>query len=137
MTGTDAHKSSGAAAPPPGVTPPSATSGRRGFLSDVIVELGFATRETVEQAVRAARSPGTTVARVLVDMNSISEEQLARATAERYGIDYIDLEGFAVDRSVSRSDRACQPQGAVTRCPWAVSARSCWWRWPTRPTPWH
>jgi predicted nucleic acid-binding Zn-ribbon protein len=76
-------------------------SGRRGFLSDVIVELGFATRETVEQAVRAARSPGTTVARVLVDMNSISEEQLARATAERYGIDYIDLEGFAVDRSAA------------------------------------
>ena len=83
------------------MTPPIATSGRRGFLSDVIVELGFATRETVEQAVRAARSPGTTVARVLVDMKSISEEQLARATAERYGIDYVDLEGFAVDRSAA------------------------------------
>jgi hypothetical protein len=101
VTGTGAHKSSGAAAPPRGVTPPIATSGRRGFLSDVIVELGFATCETVEQAVRAARSPGTTVARVLVDMNSISEEQLARATAERYGIDYVDLEGFAVDRSAA------------------------------------
>ena len=58
----------------------------------MIVELGFATRETVEQAVRAARSPGTTVARVLVNMNAISEQQLARAMAERYGIDYIELE---------------------------------------------
>jgi hypothetical protein len=79
-----------------GIVPPS-SDGRSGFLSDVIVELGFASRDTVEQAVRAARSPGTTVARVLVDMGAISEEQLARATAERYGIDYIDLNGFQVD----------------------------------------
>ena len=96
MSGTDTTKSA-AAKGPPGVAAPVAAGGRNGFLSDVIVELGFATRETVEQAVRAARSPGTTVARVLVDMNAISEEQLAQATAERYGIDYIDLEGFEVD----------------------------------------
>jgi Type II secretion system (T2SS), protein E, N-terminal domain len=81
---------------PKGVTPPGGGE-RSGFLSDVIVELGFASRETVEQAVRAARSPGTTVARVLVDTGALSEEQLARATAERYGIDYIDLEGFEID----------------------------------------
>jgi hypothetical protein len=67
----------------------------------VIVELGFATRETVEQAVRAARSPGTTVARVLVEMNAISEKQLARATAERHGIDFIDLDGFPVEATAA------------------------------------
>jgi Type II secretion system (T2SS), protein E, N-terminal domain len=79
-----------------GIVPP--TGGKRsGFLSDVIVELGFASRETVEQAVRAARSPGSTVAGVLVDMGAITEEQLARATAERYGIDYVDLGDFDVD----------------------------------------
>jgi hypothetical protein len=93
---TDTTKSA-AAKGPPGVAAPVAAGGRNGFLSDVIVELGFATRETVEQAVRAARSPGSTVARVLLDMNAISEEQLAQATAERYGLDYIDLEGFEVD----------------------------------------
>jgi type II secretion system (T2SS) protein E len=76
---------------------PTDGGGRSGFLSDVIVELGFASRETVEQAVRAARSPGSTVARVLVELGAISEEQLARATAERYGIDYVDLGGFEVD----------------------------------------
>jgi hypothetical protein len=96
VTGTDTTKSA-AAKGPPGVAAPVAAGGRNGFLSDVIVELGFATRETVEQAVRAARSNGTTVARVLLDMNAISEEQLAQATAERYGIDYIDLDGFVVD----------------------------------------
>ncbi len=89
------------AAPPKGVIPPSAPGGRAGFLSDVIVELGFAEREAVEQAVRAARSPGTTVARVLVESGAITEEQLAHATAERYGIAYIDLATFAVEASAA------------------------------------
>jgi hypothetical protein len=89
------------AAPPEGVIPPSAPGGRSGFLSDVIVELGFAEREAVEQAVRAARSPGTTVARVLVESGAITEEQLAHATAERYGIAYIDLGSFAVEASAA------------------------------------
>lgn len=101
VSGTDTEKSAAGARTPAGVTPPGAAGGRSGFLSDVIVELGFASQATVEQAVRAARSPGTTVARVLLDMNAISEEQLARATAERYGIDYIELEGFQVDAAAA------------------------------------
>jgi predicted nucleic acid-binding Zn-ribbon protein len=84
-------------APPKGVVAPSEPGGRSGFLSDVIVEMGFAERETVEKAVRAARSPGTTVSRVLVESDAVSEEQLAHATAERYGIAYVDLGVFAVD----------------------------------------
>jgi hypothetical protein len=85
------------AVPPQGLVPPSAPGGRSGFVSDVIVELGFAEREAVEQAVRAARSPGTTVERVLVESGALTEEQLAHAMAERYGIDYLDLGSFAVD----------------------------------------
>jgi Type II secretion system (T2SS), protein E, N-terminal domain len=96
VSGSPSAGTSEAAETPTGVVPPTG-SGRSGFLSDVIVELGFASRETVEQAVRAARSPGSTVARVLVEMGAITEEQLARATAERYGIDYVDLAGFEVD----------------------------------------
>jgi len=87
--------------PPKGVIPPSGGGPRSGFLSDVIVELGFAEREAVEQAVRAARSPGSTVARVLVESGAINEEQLAHATAERYGIAYVDLGSFSVDPSAA------------------------------------
>jgi type IV pilus assembly protein PilB len=81
---------------PRGLTSPSSREGRGGFLSDVIVELGFTDRETVDQAVREART-GTTVARVLVDSGAVTEEQLARAMAERYGLDHVDLERFPVD----------------------------------------
>ncbi len=94
---TKAAKPAKPPAPPKGVIPPSSQGGRSGFLSDVIVELGFAERAAVEQAVRAARSPGSTVARVLVESGAITEEQLAHATAERYGIAYIDLGAFTVE----------------------------------------
>jgi hypothetical protein len=94
---TDTDGSQPAVEDPKGVTPAAGSGPRSGFLSDVIVELGFAERETVEQAVHAARSPGTAVARVLVETGAITEEQLARATAKHYGIDYLDLDGFEVD----------------------------------------
>jgi hypothetical protein len=82
---------------PKGVTPPSTQGGRSGFLSDVIVELGFAEHEQVEWAVRTARRPGTTVARVLIETGEITEDQLARAVAERYGLCHVDLEEFEID----------------------------------------
>jgi type IV pilus assembly protein PilB len=92
----------GTATPPPpkGIVPPSEPGGRSGFLSDVIVELGFASPDAVEEAVREARS-GSTVAQVLVENGAISEEQLARATAERYGLAYVDLTTFEVDREAA------------------------------------
>jgi hypothetical protein len=83
--------------PDEGITPPSRPAGREGFLSDVIVELGFADRPTVEQAVRTARSPGATVAGVLVETGAITNEQLAHARAERHGLLYVDLEVYEVD----------------------------------------
>ena len=90
-----AEASTASAPPPKGIVPPSEPGGRSGFLSDVIVELGFASPDAVEEAVREARS-GSTVAQVLVETGAISEEQLARATAERYGLAYVDLTTFEV-----------------------------------------
>jgi hypothetical protein len=46
-----------------GLVPPTLNGGSK-VLSDVLVELGFAPRDVVEEAVRAAQSPGTPVAGV-------------------------------------------------------------------------
>jgi hypothetical protein len=85
----------------PGVTPPSLSGAGRRFLSDILVELGFVSDEQAERAVEAARHPGQTPEKVLLESGTISEEQLARALAERYGLDYIDLTEFAVDTSAA------------------------------------
>jgi type IV pilus assembly protein PilB len=68
-----------------------------GFITDAIVELGHATREQVDQAIAASRSAGKRPEEILVEQGAIDAEQLSRATAERYGLDYVDLSLFNVD----------------------------------------
>ena len=85
-----------------GVTPPSLSGAGRRFLSDILVELGFVTQEQAEHAVQTARTPGQpTPEKVLLKSGAISEDQLARALAERYGLEHIDLTEFAVDESAA------------------------------------
>ena len=84
-----------------GVTPPSLSGAGRRFLSDILVELGFVEEAQAEQAVEAARHPGQTPEKVLLESGTISEDQLARALAERYGLDHIDLTEFPVDESAA------------------------------------
>jgi type IV pilus assembly protein PilB len=67
------------------------------MLGEVIVELGFAPRGDVEEAVRAARAGGRPTGQVLIDAGLITQAQLARALGERLGIDYVDLSIFEVD----------------------------------------
>ena len=85
----------------PGVTAPSLTGAGRRFLSDIVVELGFVDPEQAEEAVEAGRRPGYTPERVLLESGAITPEQLARALAERYGLDHIDLSEFPVDESAA------------------------------------
>src|SRR5688500_2026041 len=85
----------------PGVTPPTLSGAGRRFLSDILVELGFVDEDEAERAVEAARHPGQTPEKVLLESGSISEDHLARALAERYGLDHIDLTEFPVDSSAA------------------------------------
>ena len=80
-----------------GLTPPSRRGGSGRFITDHIVELGYATRDRVELAIEAARSSGMTPEEVLLDAGAIDANQLARATAERFGLDHLDLALFDVD----------------------------------------
>jgi hypothetical protein len=84
------------------VTPPSRPGGRQGFLDDVIVELGYARRETVEWAVEHGRHLGGSVGTVLVESGILTEDQLSRAIAELHGLEHVDLAEFEIDLEVAR-----------------------------------
>jgi hypothetical protein len=84
-----------------GVTAPTLSDAGRRFLSDILVELGFVDQAQADQAVEAARSPGQTPEKVLLESGAITEDQLARALAERYGLEHIDLTAYAVDSSAA------------------------------------
>jgi type IV pilus assembly protein PilB len=68
-----------------------------GFITDAIVALGYASPEQVEAAIVTSRTAGHRPEEVLLEQGTINSEQLSRATAERYGLDFIDLSLFNVD----------------------------------------
>ncbi len=79
------------------ITPPTRRGGPSRFLSDVIVEMGMLAEERVKAAVDEARSSGRTLERVLSESGLLTGDQLARATAERYGLDHVDLTLYKSD----------------------------------------
>jgi type IV pilus assembly protein PilB len=83
---------------PPGLIPPTARSGGQSVLiGEVIVELGFAPRETVDAALAISREQGRRIGEVLIERGALTGDQLTRALAERFGVYYIDFSLFEVD----------------------------------------
>jgi type IV pilus assembly protein PilB len=80
-----------------GITSPTRRGSSGRFITDVIVEMGLVARPRVEEAIDTARGSGTTPELVLLASGALSNDGLARALAERYGLDHLDLGIFSVD----------------------------------------
>jgi type IV pilus assembly protein PilB len=80
-----------------GITPPRRRGGAARFISDVVVELGFVPKERVDGAVEEGKATGRSPEEVLVQSGALSVDQLARATAERFGLDHVDLTVYKPD----------------------------------------
>jgi type IV pilus assembly protein PilB len=84
-----------------GITRPSRRGSSARFLTDVIVDMGLVSRAQVDEAVESSRNMGNTPERVLLESGALTHDGLARALAERYGLDYLDLGVFSVDMSAA------------------------------------
>jgi type IV pilus assembly protein PilB len=80
-----------------GLYPPHRTGRSTRMIGEVVVDLGFADRETVDEAVEQARMQGRPTGLVLVEQGVLRHDQLARVVAERFGLDYVDLAIFDLD----------------------------------------
>jgi type IV pilus assembly protein PilB len=80
-----------------GLIPPQTRGHSGSFITDVIVDLGFATRAQVDQAIAQGRSQGRSPEELLLEEGVITQEHLTRAIAERYGLDFVDLHAYKVD----------------------------------------
>jgi type IV pilus assembly protein PilB len=67
------------------------------MIGEVVVDLGLADKETVEEAVELARAQGRPTGLVLVEQGVLRHDQLARVVAERFGLEYVDLSVYEVD----------------------------------------
>jgi type IV pilus assembly protein PilB len=84
-----------------GLYPPKNPGRSTRMIGEVVVDLGFADRETVEEAVAAAREQGRPTGLVLVERGILRHDQLARVVAERFGLDFVDLSVFDLDVGAS------------------------------------
>jgi len=84
-----------------GITSPLSRARSTGFITDVLVELGYVDEERVQQAVEVARTAARPPEHLMVEQGTITPEQLARAVAERYGFDHIDLSIYQVDMAAA------------------------------------
>ncbi|HEY6550402.1 MAG TPA: ATPase, T2SS/T4P/T4SS family, partial [Solirubrobacterales bacterium] len=85
----------------PGLTPPMVRGRSSGFVTDVLVDLGFVPEDRARHAIEEARTAGQPPERLLLDQGAIDADQLSRAVAERYGLDHVDLANYQVDMAAA------------------------------------
>jgi len=85
----------------PGLTPPIVRGRSSGFVTDVLVDLGFVPEDRARHAIEEARTAGQPPERLLLDQGAIDADQLSRAVAERYGLDHVDLASYQVDMAAA------------------------------------
>jgi type IV pilus assembly protein PilB len=85
-----------------GVTTPSRRGGSGRSLTDVLVDLDIVSRGEMDEAIERANGNGSSAERLLVSEKIITETQLARGIAERFGLDHLDLSVFRVDPDAAK-----------------------------------
>jgi type IV pilus assembly protein PilB len=85
----------------PGLTPPQTRGRSSGFVTDVIVDLGYIGDDRARQAIEEARTAGRPPERLLLEQGAITGDQFSRALAERYGLDHIDLTIYQTDMAAA------------------------------------
>jgi type IV pilus assembly protein PilB len=85
----------------PGLTPPRSRGRSSGFVTDVLVELGYVAEDRARQAIEEARGIGRPPERLLLEWGSVDGDQLSRAVAERYGLEHLDLAVYQVDMAAA------------------------------------
>src|SRR3954454_18768521 len=85
-----------------GITTPTRRGGSGRVLTDVIVDLGFVDRGTMDLAIERGTGSGSSPERVLVGDGTLSDDHLARAVAERFALDHLDLGLYRVDPDAAK-----------------------------------
>jgi type IV pilus assembly protein PilB len=68
----------------------------------VIVELGFVDQAEMEGAVVTAARSGSSPDKVLLQEGKLTDDQVSRAVAERFGLDHVDLAAFRFDPNAAK-----------------------------------
>jgi type IV pilus assembly protein PilB len=85
----------------PGLTAPVVRGRSSGFVTDVLVDLGYVPDDRARLAIEEARTAALPPEELLMQQGAITADQLSRAVAERYGLDHVDLSLYQVDMAAA------------------------------------
>ena len=85
----------------PGLTPPVMRGRSSGFVTDVLVDLGYVPEDRARAAIEEARTAAQPPEELLLNQGAITADQLSRAVAERYGLEHVDLGVYQVDMAAA------------------------------------
>lgn len=78
-----------------------AKKGQRKRLGDIILELGYCSKEVLDEGFKKAKDEKLRIGAYLVKHNHLNNKQLSIALSKQYDIPYIDLEESLVDPVVA------------------------------------
>jgi type IV pilus assembly protein PilB len=78
----------------------SATTPKRAFLGDILIQKGYITPEEKEKALQVQREGGRRLGEVLVEMGLVAEDDISRVLAEQSGLPFFRLRKGLVDPRV-------------------------------------
>jgi type IV pilus assembly protein PilB len=85
----------------PGLTAPVVRGRSSGFVTDVLVDLGYVQDDRARLAIEEARTAALPPEELLLQQGAVTADQLSRAVAERYGLEHIDLSVYQVDMAAA------------------------------------
>jgi type IV pilus assembly protein PilB len=85
----------------PGLTAPVVRGRSSGFVTDVLVDLGYVPDDRARLAIEEARTAALPPEDLLLQQGAVTADQLSRAVAERYGLDHVDLSLYQVDMAAA------------------------------------
>ncbi|MBX3363815.1 MAG: Flp pilus assembly complex ATPase component TadA [Phycisphaeraceae bacterium] len=69
-------------------------------LGDILVGWGTISQQQADQAAKAAQASGKRLGETLVEMNFCKEEQVAKALANQFGMEFVDLAAAGVSSKI-------------------------------------
>ncbi len=72
---------------------------KRKKLGEILVDWGVVTESGVEEALKFGQEHGKRIGETLIELQQCSEDDVVKALATQFGLEYIDLDHQQVDRS--------------------------------------
>ena len=71
-------------------------------LGQILIENKMITPKHLEEALKAQQQKGGLIGQVLVSLGYTNEEAIAQALTTQYGVPYLPLAGFEIDREIAK-----------------------------------